>query len=167
VLGGSQYPVDFPWTSNLFYMQHVAPAHHPAFYSSSRLTLNVTRRPMAETGFCPSGRLFEAAACGVPILTDDWEGLDQFFHPDTEILVGHTTADAVAALERGDGELRRIADAALERTLAEHTAARRAIQLEQILEGSSLVGNHTGRGSWHAHSAAGVLEGTPAGGEPV
>lgn len=167
VLGGSQYPVDFPWTANLFYMQHVAPEHHPAFYSSSRLTLNVTRRAMAATGYCPSGRLFEAAACGVPILTDDWEGLDQFFEPGTEILVAHTTADAVAALDRSDGELRRIAEAALERTLAEHTAARRAIELEEILEGRDCVGNHTGRGSWHAHSAAGVLEGAPAGRKPI
>src|SRR5205085_9249268 len=87
VLGGSQYPLDFPWTPNVFYMQHVAPAYHPAFFSSSRLTLNVTREPMAATGYCPSGRLFEAAACGAPILSDEWAGLDHFFEPGREILV--------------------------------------------------------------------------------
>ncbi len=107
VLGGSQYPADFPWTPNLFYMRHVAPEYHPAFYSSSRLTLNVTRRAMADTGFCPSGRLFEAAACGAPILSDNWEGLDAFFTPGEEILVAHDTDDTVAALDCGDDQLAR------------------------------------------------------------
>jgi spore maturation protein CgeB len=145
----------------------VAPEYHPAFYSSSRLTLNVTRRAMAETGYCPSGRLFEAAACGVPILTDYWEGLESFFQPGEEILVAHTTADAVAALESSDAELQQLARAARDRTLAEHTAGRRAAQLERILEGDDRVGNHTGRGSWNADSAAGLLEGAPAGREPA
>ncbi|HET6628895.1 MAG TPA: glycosyltransferase [Woeseiaceae bacterium] len=79
LIGGAQYPEAFPWSGNIFFVRHVAPEQHPAFYSSSRLTLNVTRRAMREMGYCPSGRLFEAAACGVPLLTDDWEGLDSFF----------------------------------------------------------------------------------------
>jgi spore maturation protein CgeB len=163
VLGGSQYPADFPWTPNIFYMRHVAPEYHPAFYSSSRLTLNVTRRAMADTGFCPSGRLFEAAACGAPVLSDEWEGLDAFFMPGEEILVAHDTADAVAALDADDRELDRIARAARDRTLSEHTAARRAHELEQLLEDETRVGNHSGRGRRHPDSAAGVLEGTAAG----
>jgi spore maturation protein CgeB len=167
VLGGSQYPVDFPWTPNVFYMRHVAPEYHPAFYSSSRLTLNVTRRPMAEIGYCPSGRLFEAAACGVPILTDNWAGLDRFFHPGEEILVAHTTADAIGGLERSDEELQAIARKARERTLTEHTATRRAVELERILEGADCVGNHTGRGQWNADPAPCVFEGTTAGREPI
>jgi spore maturation protein CgeB len=157
VLGGSQYPADFPWSPNIFYMRHVAPEYHPAFYSSSRLTLNVTRRAMAETGFCPSGRLFEAAACGAPILSDEWVGLDGFFTPGEEILVAHDTADAVAALDLDDRTLTRIARAARERTLAEHTAARRALELEQLLEDDTRVGDHSGRGSRHSDSAAGVF----------
>src|SRR6185503_17503388 len=65
VLGGSLYPHDFPWSDNLHHVGHVAPEDHPAFYGSSSLTLNITRGPMAEMGYCPSGRLFEAAASGV------------------------------------------------------------------------------------------------------
>ena len=89
---------------------------------------------MAELGYCPSGRLFEAAACGVPILSDWWEGLEQFFHPGTELLIAKTTDEAVAALEMPDAELGKIARAARERTLAEHTAERRANDFEAALE---------------------------------
>jgi spore maturation protein CgeB len=176
VLGGSQYPPEFPWSPNIFYMSHVSPEQHAAFYCSSRLTLNATRRAMAETGYCPSGRLFEAAACGAPILTDSWPGLEEFFEPGREILVASTTADAITALEIPDAELRRIAEAARERTLAEHTAARRAAELEQLLgssaldlhetgravqvrfeEGDARVGDRSGGGSWHPHSTSGLL----------
>jgi spore maturation protein CgeB len=169
VLGGSQYPLDFPWAPNVFYMRHVAPDYHPAFYSSSRLTLNVTREAMAASGFCPSGRLFEAAACGAPILSDAWPGLDEFFTPGDEILVADTSSAAIGAIECADEELRRIARRARERTLAEHTADRRAAQLEAILTrrsgetragdtgGGDRVGNHSSRGRGHAHSAAGVF----------
>ena len=134
LLGGSQYPQAFPWTANIYYVPHVPPPEHPAFYSSARLTLNITRRAMAEMGFCPSGRLFEAAACGVPILSDEWEGLDRFFEPGVEILIARTTDDAVAALDLTSDELGRIARAARERTLEEHTADRRVLDLELALE---------------------------------
>jgi spore maturation protein CgeB len=132
LIGGAQYPHEFPWTENIFFAQHVAPPDHPAFYSSCRLTLNVTRRAMAEMGYCPSGRLFEAAACGTPILSDRWEGLDEFFTPDSEILVASSTEDAVNALQLSDKELQNISRAAYGRTLAEHTAEKRAIDLENI-----------------------------------
>jgi spore maturation protein CgeB len=123
---------------------------------------------MAATGFSPSGRLFEAAACGVPIVTDDWPGLSEFFEAGDEILVAGTPAEARGALERGDGELRRIARAARERTLAAHTAACRARELETIFERSARgVGHHSGGRRGNADSAAGVLEGTAAGGEPA
>jgi spore maturation protein CgeB len=134
LIGGAQYPADFPWTPNLFFMQHLPPAQHPAFFCSSRLTLNATRRAMAEMGYCPSGRLFEAAACGVPILSDTWAGLDEFFQPGTEILTAATTDDALAALALGDDERARIARAARERTLEEHTSARRAEELVRRVE---------------------------------
>jgi spore maturation protein CgeB len=147
-------------------MRHVAPEYHPAFYSSSRLTLNVTRRAMADTGFCPSGRLFEAAACGAPILSDNWEGLDAFFTPGEEILVAHDTADTVAALDCGDDQLAAMSRAARERTLTEHTAARRALELEQLLEDDTRVGNHSGGRRGHADSAAGLLEGAVTGRMP-
>lgn len=133
MLGGAQYPQDFPWTPNIFFRQHLPPALHPAFFCSSRLTLNVTRRAMAEMGFCPSGRLFEAAACGVPVLSDRWGGLGSFFAPGEEILVASSTEETVDALALSDAELRRIAAAARERTLTEHTSERRAVQLEEIV----------------------------------
>jgi spore maturation protein CgeB len=133
VIGGAQYPADFPWADNIYFVRHMPPPEHPAFFSSARVTLNITRRAMAEMGHCPSGRLFEAAACGTPVLTDWWEGLDQFYESGREILVARSTEDAMAALELEDAELRRIAQAARERTLEEHSADRRAVELEAAL----------------------------------
>lgn len=134
VLGGSGYPQDFPWTDNLYFMRHVAPPDHPAFFCSSRATLNVTRRDMAAMGWCPSGRLFEAAACGAPILSDSWPGLDRFLTPGEEVLLVDTADDVLAALDRDDAELRRMAARARERTLAEHSSAARARELIGLLE---------------------------------
>ncbi len=137
MLAGSQYPADFAWTPNTWYLAHLPPADHPAFYASSRLTLNTTRGAMAAMGWCPSGRLFEAAACGVPILTDTWDGLDAFFTPGDEILLARTADDAMAALARPDAELREIARRARERTLDEHTADRRARELVAAIESAA------------------------------
>jgi spore maturation protein CgeB len=133
VIGGSQYPPDFPWTPNIYYVWHAPPPSHPAFYCSSAMTLNVTRDAMAKMGYCPSGRLFEAAACGTPILSDMWEGLDSFFEPDREILIANTTDEALAAIERPTDELARIGAAARERTLAERTADCRAREFERVV----------------------------------
>jgi spore maturation protein CgeB len=134
LIGGAQYPQDFPWTENIRFVWHMPPPLHPAFYCSSRITLNVTRRAMAEMGFCPSGRLFEAAACGVPVISDWWEGLDEFFSPDEEILVAHSSEDSVRALDSSDEQLRQIAGAARERVLAQHTAEHRAGEFEEAVE---------------------------------
>jgi spore maturation protein CgeB len=133
LIGGAMYPQEFPWAENIYFVRHVPPPEHAAFFSSSRMTLNVTRRAMAEMGYCPSGRLFEAAACGTPILSDDWEGLDRFFVPGAEILLARTPAEAVAALQVPDEELGRIARAARQRTLDEYTADRRARDLEEAV----------------------------------
>jgi len=159
VIGGSLYPPTFPWLPNVFYFAHVAPFKHPTFYCSSRLTLNVTRGPMAQMGYCPSGRLFEAAACGTPIVTDTWSGLDEFFTPGSEVIVVRTTEDVLDAMEISDEELRRIGQAARNRTLSSHTAAHRAIELERLLEqpGGLNVGNHSGSGIGEQDSAACIL----------
>lgn len=133
-MGGAQYPENFPWADNIFFVRHLPPPLHAAFFCSSRATLNVTRAAMAEYGFCPSGRLFEAAACGTPLLTDTWEGLDSFFTPGEEILCVRGSADVQAALSRTDTELERIAARARQRTLCEHTAEARAIELERLLD---------------------------------
>lgn len=134
LIAGAQYPPAFAWLPNLFFVRHIAPPDHPALYSSSRLTLNVTRRAMAQAGHCPSGRLFEAAACGTPIISDCWDGLETFFQPGEEILVAKQTSDVLAALELSDEQLARIAGRARQRAIGEHCAARRARQLEAILE---------------------------------
>ena len=99
VVGGAQYPRDFPWTENIHFVRHLPPAEHPAFYSSSRLTLNVTREPMAAFGYCPSGRLFEAAACATPVVSDSWDGLAEFFTPGEELLTVSSTDEVLEAME--------------------------------------------------------------------
>ncbi len=137
LIAGAQYPPDFPWAKNISFVRHLPPAEHPAFYGSSRLTLNVTRVAMARMGFCPSGRLFEAAACGTPILSDWFDGLDGFFTPGEEILIAHTTEDALAALDLPDAALATLARRARERVLAEHTAERRGAELVAAIEAAT------------------------------
>jgi spore maturation protein CgeB len=134
VIGGAQYPADFPWTPNIRFVRHMPPAEHPAFFSSSRLTLSVTRRAMAENGYCPSGRLFEAAACGTPIVSDWWAGLEEFLEPGREVIVARRAEDVTAALEMSDALLGRIAADARDRVLSNHTSERRALELERMLE---------------------------------
>ncbi len=136
VMAGAQYPHDFPWSDNVYFVRHLAPSEHAAFYASSRLTLNVTRSAMAAAGWCPSGRLFEAAACGVPLLSDSWPGLDHFFTPGSEVLIAQDTADALAAIDLPDAELASIARRARERVLDEHTAAHRAEEMIAAFEGA-------------------------------
>ena len=92
-----------------------------------------TRAAMVQMGYCPSGRLFEAAACGVPILSDYWQGLEEFFEPNSEILVARDTDDAIAALRLPQQERLKIAKRARERVLDCHTSDHRAGQLETIL----------------------------------
>ena len=137
MLAGSQYPADFAWTNNIWYLAHLPPADHPAFYASSRLTLNTTRGAMAAMGWCPSGRLFEAAACGAPIVSDAWPGLDRFFTPGEEIILAAEASDVLDALALSDAELKRIADAARARVLAEHSSDARARALVGLLESIS------------------------------
>jgi len=133
LLGGAQYGPDFPWTQNMYFKQHLPPAEHSGFYCSSNLTLNVTRRAMKQMGYCPSGRLFEAAACGVPILTDLWEGIEDFFVPGEEVLTAANSGEAMQAIALGESRLRSVAKAARERTMEHHTAECRVQQLEQVI----------------------------------
>jgi spore maturation protein CgeB len=136
VIGGAQYPADFPWRPNTFFVRHLPADDHPAFYASSPLTLNVTRAAMASMGYCPSGRLFEAAACGTAIISDAWEGLDEFFTPGDELLVARDADDVLAAVALPRATLAALARRARERVLTEHTAAARAAQLESLLDGA-------------------------------
>lgn len=133
LIAGAQYPAEFPWSNNIYFVRHLPPSEHAAFFSSSRLTLNVTRASMAENGWCPSGRLFEAAACRTAILSDPWPGLDAFFTPGSEILITSGAADTLAAMDIDDSELARIARAARERVFEEHTSEKRAREFEQLV----------------------------------
>jgi spore maturation protein CgeB len=148
LLAGSLYPREWSWPANVARFDHVAPADHPALYSSSRATLNITRDGMARTGYCPSGRFFEAAACGTPILSDWWQGLDEFFSSE-EIAVVHDENDVLAALSRDDAELARMAARARQRTLEEHSGERRARQLITYLEEAE-----SARSSWDSMGVA-------------
>jgi spore maturation protein CgeB len=128
VVAGPQYPADIEWPSNVERIEHLPPADHPDFYSASRATLNVTRADMIAAGWSPSVRLFEAAACGTPIVSDRWEGIDDLLTPDREIVLADTADDVEAALARPD--LDALGTAARARVLAAHTAAHRAAELE-------------------------------------
>jgi spore maturation protein CgeB len=147
VISGAQYPADHPTRPNIRLVPHLPPGMHAAFYASSPLTLSITRAPMARLGFCPSGRLFEAAGCGVPVLSDHWEGLDQFFTPGQEVLIARSCQDTLDALALGPAALAAIGRRARERALAEHTADRRAMDLERILFDTAAATDRAGHGS--------------------
>lgn len=134
VVAGPQYPDDIAWPANVERLAHVAPADHAEFYAASRFTLNVTRADMQEAGWSPSVRLFEAASCGVPILSDRWAGLDDVLAPGREILLPGDGAEVAAILaNHTDDHRRALGRAARDRILAQHTSAHRASELEALL----------------------------------
>jgi spore maturation protein CgeB len=134
VVAGPQYPTDIAWPENTERIEHLPPQSHRGFYCSQRFTLNVTREQMQQAGYSPSVRLFEAAACGVPIISDHWSGLEEFFVPGEEILVPSGTDDVLSILkEMPEDERRAIAGRARNKVLRGHTAACRAAELERYL----------------------------------
>jgi spore maturation protein CgeB len=131
VVAGPQYPDTLSWPVNVDRIVHLAPREHRQFYNALRFTLNVTRADMVTAGYSPSVRLFEAAACGTPIVSDTWEGLDSFFTPGVEILLSRTPRETLSYLRDIDEDTRRaIGERARARVLAAHTARHRAIELE-------------------------------------
>ncbi|MBW8860703.1 MAG: glycosyltransferase, partial [Caulobacter sp.] len=132
-VAGPQYPAAIPWPDNVERLEHVAPADHPAFYSASRFTLNVTRADMIAAGHSPSVRLFEAAACGAPIISDVWPGLDELFEPGREIAFATDTAAVLGLLNAPPQVGERIGAAGRARILGQHTAHHRALELERHL----------------------------------
>lgn len=134
-VAGPQYPAGIDWPANVERLEHVPPSEHPAFYSASRYTLNVTRADMVRAGFSPSVRLFEAAACGSPVISDRWDGIGDVLSPGTEILLADGAEDVLPILLDPDDTARdRQAAAARRRILAAHTAEHRAAQLEAMLQ---------------------------------
>jgi spore maturation protein CgeB len=129
-VAGAQFPPSIVWPDNVERLEHVPPSAHPRFYCSQRYTLNVTRQDMIAAGWSPSIRLFEAAACGVPILSDAWAGLEHFFEPELELHVVRSGADVLRWLREEDDEaLQARGRRARARVIAEHTAAHRAREL--------------------------------------
>lgn len=134
VVAGSGYPAGIDWPDNVERIEHVPPADHPAFYSACRFALNITRADMVEAGHSPSVRLFEAAACGTPILSDRWAGIETVFAPGSEIILADDTATIVETLRAMPEEQRRDqARAARRAVLQSHTAQHRARELEAYL----------------------------------
>jgi spore maturation protein CgeB len=131
IVAGPQYPDTAQWPANVTYEPHLPPAEHRRFYNRQRFTLNVTRQDMIRAGWSPSVRLFEAAACGTPIISDRWPGLESLLVPHQEILLVDRTVDVLDILQRcGEQERLRMAERARRRILAQHTAAHRAEELE-------------------------------------
>jgi spore maturation protein CgeB len=134
VVAGPQYPDTVRWPANVERIEHLPPANHRGFYNSQRFTLNLTRADMKEAGHAPSVRLFEAAACGTPIISDRWDGLEEIFEPGKEILIVDSGQDVLEILrEISPDEAARIGAAGREKVLADHTAAHRAEELEHYL----------------------------------
>ncbi len=138
LVAGSLYPEDVLWPPSISRLAHVSPPNHPAFYSSARFTLNLTRSDMAAAGYSPSVRLFEASACGAAILSDDWDGLEEFLTPGEQILLPRDEHDVTdILLHLSDAERNRIGRDARQRILAQHTSMHRARQFEDIVSNLS------------------------------
>jgi spore maturation protein CgeB len=133
VVAGPQYPADIAWPDNVERIDHLPPAAHADFYSSLGWTLNVTRADMVRAGYSPSVRLFEATACGVPVISDPWTGLDDVFAPGQELVIAATTEDVLAALAWAPARRAELGAAGRRRTLLEHSGERRAAELEALL----------------------------------
>jgi spore maturation protein CgeB len=131
VVAGSQYPANLEWPANVSRIEHLPQERHPQFYGAQRYALNITRADMRAAGFSPSVRLFEAAACGTPIVSDIWPGIESLFKPGKEILLVDNMHQVVQLLSELPDERRRdIAAAARRRLMREHTPHHRACQLE-------------------------------------
>jgi spore maturation protein CgeB len=141
VVAGPLYPESIDWPENVARIEHLPPAEHRRFYNSQRFTLNVTRADMVAAGYSPSVRLFEAAACGTPIISDRWPGLETLFTPGKEILLARDRRQTLEYLQDlTEGERTAIAEAAKARVLANHTGEQRALELESYVASLAAIG---------------------------
>ncbi|HET7274957.1 MAG TPA: glycosyltransferase [Longimicrobiaceae bacterium] len=140
IIAGPQYPAPAQWPRNVEHIPHLPPARHATFYSSAAWQLNATRSDMVDAGWSPSVRLFEAGACGAAVISDSWPGIDELFVPGREILLPRDTSEVVDILISTHTDDRRAMGAAMrERVLAEHTAAKRAAELEELLSAQAVL----------------------------
>ena len=129
-VAGAMYPDDLDWPANVDRVEHLPPPAHATFFGGQRFTLNITRADKRRLGHSPSVRLFEAAACGAAIISDMWDGLEDFFEPYVEILPASTTAEILQYLDLSEPERRTIGQRARDRVLSAHTSEHRAVELE-------------------------------------
>lgn len=135
VVAGPNFPAAISWPHNVDRIEHLPPSEHRAFYNRQRYTLNVTRADMIEMGYSPSVRLFEASACGTPIISDQWPGLETIFTLGEELLVAQSSQDIRAYLhEVGEEQRQAIGQRAREVVLHGHTAFHRAVELENYYQ---------------------------------
>jgi spore maturation protein CgeB len=140
VAAGPQYPPSVQWPANVKRVIHLAPGDHRTFYAKQRFTLNITRQEMIKAGYSPSVRLFEAAACGTPIISDYWQGLETLLVPGEEILISQSAEETLRYLrETTESERVGLARRARQKVLNAHTSAHRAAELERHV--LSLAGN--------------------------
>jgi spore maturation protein CgeB len=134
VVAGPQYPATIRWPQNAHRIEHLPPERHREFYCSQRYTLNITREHMQQAGYSPSVRLFEAAACAVPVISDHWAGLETFFQPGSEILLAKESSEVLRILrELPEDERKAMGERARDKALHSHSAAKRAEELEEYL----------------------------------
>jgi spore maturation protein CgeB len=130
-VAGPQYPQDIQWPSNVDRIEHLPPSEHRNFYNQQKFAMNITRADMIKSGYSPSVRLFEAAACSTPIISDYWDGIESIFEIGNEILISRSPEETISYLTTLPGEeVNAIGERAREKVLKEHTAAHRAIELE-------------------------------------
>jgi spore maturation protein CgeB len=144
VVAGSRYPPTIAWPGNVQHIDHLPPGEHRSFYSRQRWTLNVTRADMISAGWSPSVRLFEAAACGCPVISDPWRGLDAFFRPGTDIHVAEATETVAGIIHQSREQDRAaMADRARQRVLEAHTGEARAGEMLRLLAGAAVGAQET------------------------
>jgi len=133
LIGGNGWH-DKAMPANVRHLGHVGTGDHNAFNCTPRAVLNVARDSMADVGFSPATRVFEAAGAAACLITDAWEGIEQFLEPDREVLVardGQDVAEHMAGLT--EERARAIGEAALARALAEHTYDLRGAEVDRVL----------------------------------
>ncbi|HEX2920133.1 MAG TPA: glycosyltransferase [Bacteroidales bacterium] len=137
IVAGPQYPVSLTWPENVKRIEHLPPALHNDFYNAQRFTLNVTRSDMVRMGYSPSVRLFEAAACAIPVISDWWEGIDTIFKPDSEIFISKSNEDTLRILVKtSENQRTRAGENARQVVLENHTGEQRASELEDYISES-------------------------------
>lgn len=148
IVAGPQYPKTIRWPGNIKRVIHLSPSKHRAFYTAQKFTLNITRTAMRAAGYSPSVRLFEAAACATPIVSDSWPGLEHFLRPEKEILIARSASDTLRFLhDMPEEERASIGAAARARIVKEHTAIHRAAELEAYVSEIRGVAENQSRAS--------------------